>query len=107
MLCGEWIDYNLRRPGGRKVKCDTKKCFACRRDSRYELTVAELAERDGVACSICAEPVDLALAWPDRMSASRDHVVPVTHGGTNAADNLRLAHLSCNSRKGNRVERAA
>lgn len=107
VLCGTWIDYNVRRPGGRKVKLGTKKCFDCRRDSRYALTASQIAERDGSDCSICAEPVDLSLKWPDRMSATRDHVVPVTHGGSNAAENLRLAHLSCNSRKGNRVERAA
>jgi 5-methylcytosine-specific restriction endonuclease McrA len=34
------------------------------------------------------------------MSATFDHLIPVSDGGTDAPVNLRLAHLSCNSRRG-------
>jgi len=43
-------------------------------------------------CWICGKPgADTA-----------DHVVPVSQGGTSALTNLRPAHLSCNSGRGNR-----
>lgn len=30
-----------------------------------------------------------------------DHIIPVSDGGSNDLDNLRAAHRSCNSRRGN------
>jgi 5-methylcytosine-specific restriction endonuclease McrA len=36
------------------------------------------------------------------MRPSHDHVVPLTKGGSNTPDNVRLAHRGCNSSKGNR-----
>jgi len=49
---------------------------------------------------------DLRLCWicglfVSETAASRDHVVPRSHGGTRAPSNLRLAHKLCNSRRGN------
>lgn len=32
-----------------------------------------------------------------------DHVIPRAKGGSNAVENLRLAHRRCNSRRGSRV----
>lgn len=61
-------------------------------------------ERDGWRCGICSDPVDPDAKWPDRMSASLDHVVPVARGGLHVVENLQLAHLRCNARKGARVD---
>jgi 5-methylcytosine-specific restriction endonuclease McrA len=105
IVCGTELDFVSQHRNGKRLRKHTVKCFDCRRDQRYELTTAQLAERDGTDCALCGEPVDLTLAWPDKWSPTRDHVVPVTHGGGNDAANLQLAHLSCNSRKGNRVPR--
>lgn len=52
-------------------------------------------ERDGSTCRLCGEPVEL-----DQVDL--DHLVPVSLGGTNHADNLRVAHASCNRARGNR-----
>lgn len=60
-------------------------------------------ERDGWMCQLCGEPVDPALIFPDRLSATLDHIVPLSLGGTHDPSNVQLAHLGCNSAKGNRV----
>lgn len=61
-------------------------------------------ERDEWVCNICSAPVDRNLSWPDPMSPSLDHVLPLSLGGHHTMENVALAHLSCNVRKGNRVE---
>lgn len=70
---------------------------------REPYTVMEIANRDGWACSICAEPVDRALVYPDAMSRSIDHVIPLAGGGSDTPGNVALAHLVCNIRKGDKV----
>lgn len=59
-------------------------------------TVTEVGDRDGWACQICGDPVDPSLRSTDPESRSVDHVVPVSRGGTDTLDNIRLAHLGCN-----------
>lgn len=56
---------------------------------------------NGCVCHLCGEPIDMSLRFPHSMSATIDHVVPLSKGGTHTYDNIRPAHLSCNSRKGN------
>jgi hypothetical protein len=60
-------------------------------------------ERDGWRCGICTESVNPLAAYPDPMSASLDHIQPLSLQGTHTYDNVRLAHLRCNIRRGNRV----
>ena len=64
----------------------------------------EIFDRDEWSCGICSEPVDSSLAWPDPMSASLDHVIPVSRGGRHVRDNVQCSHLTCNLRKSNRVD---
>ena len=64
----------------------------------------DVYERDGWVCNICSGPVDRDLSWPDPLSPSLDHVLPLSLGGHHTMENVALAHLSCNVRKGNRVE---
>lgn len=101
--CGCPLDFTQKRPGGRTIKSDTRKCFDCRRNQVPELNARQLAERDGPNCSICTEPVDFSLKWPNRFSPSIDHVYPYSLGGGNEASNLALAHLTCNISKKNKV----
>lgn len=63
----------------------------------------EVFERDDWLCGLCGEPVDKDLAWPDPMSASLDHITPLSRGGAHTLDNVQLAHLACNIRKNNKV----
>lgn len=67
----------------------------------------EIAERDGFTCGLCSEPVDMAVQWPDPLSPTLDHIVPLALGGPHDPDNVQLAHLTCNSIKGPRMSLAS
>jgi 5-methylcytosine-specific restriction endonuclease McrA len=47
--------------------------------------------------------IDLSLARNSRFGATIDHVIPISKGGLDVLDNLRLAHWICNIKKGNKV----
>ncbi|MFI1485774.1 HNH endonuclease [Streptomyces sp. NPDC020747] len=64
----------------------------------------DVYERDGWVCQLCLLGIDPAVAWPDSMSPSVDHVVPLAKGGEHSMANAQAAHLGCNSRKCDRLE---
>lgn len=74
-----------------------------RRSAGEEFAPTEIAERDGWRCGLCDQPINAALASPDPMALSIDHVVPVSRGGEHTRANVQAAHLRCNVVKGNRV----
>ena len=51
-------------------------------------------------CWLCGEWVDQTLKGTTARAKSIDHVVPQALGGSHDRDNLRLAHCSCNCRRG-------
>lgn len=63
----------------------------------------EVFDRDNWVCWICDASVDSESKWPDVMCPSLDHVIPLSRGGDHTMANARLAHFSCNSRRGNRA----
>lgn len=63
----------------------------------------DVYERDRWTCGLCRLPVDPDLPWPHPMSASVDHILPLSQGGSHTLANVQCAHLSCNSRKCDRV----
>ena len=67
---------------------------------RESYTTAEVAARDDHLCGLCGGRVDMALRFPNRMSASVDHILPLSLGGNDMLANVQLAHLGCNLRKG-------
>ncbi len=66
------------------------------------LSVSEIAARDGSRCNLCGKRVDLTLSGMAKWGPTIDHLIPVSHGGTNDADNLALAHRHCNVSRKNR-----
>ena len=54
-------------------------------------------------CIVCDERIDKELCWPDQYSATLDHVVPLSRGGTHTWDNVAPAHLLCNHTKNDGV----
>lgn len=54
---------------------------------------AAIIARDNSLCHICGLFVP-----PNEMSL--DHLIPLAHGGSHTADNLAVAHLTCNKRRG-------
>jgi len=63
-----------------------------------------LIERDGNVCHLCNTEIDSSLARNSRFGATIDHVIPLSKGGLDVLDNLKLAHWICNIKKGNRVD---
>ena len=61
-------------------------------------------ETDGWVCGICGKPVDKSLSWPDAMSVAMDHVIPLSRGGSHSYENVQCSHVSCNSRKGAKLD---
>lgn len=62
---------------------------------RETVLLSVLIERDGARCQICGRTQG-ADEW------TVDHVLPVSRGGAHTYVNCRLAHRSCNTRRGNR-----
>jgi len=58
--------------------------------------------RDNYKCGICGEQIDVSLPSNHKMSATIDHVIPLSKDGSHCWNNVQAAHLSCNSKKGNR-----
>jgi 5-methylcytosine-specific restriction endonuclease McrA len=68
-----------------------------RNDGQEPYVRGEIFERDGWSCGICGEPVDRALVSPNPGAATIDHVVPLSAGGPDTPENVRLAHFGCNA----------
>lgn len=59
-------------------------------------------------CGICGKPVDFSLKYPDPMSATIDHIIPVNgkggiQGHPSDISNLQLAHFTCNRQKSDKL----
>jgi 5-methylcytosine-specific restriction endonuclease McrA len=63
---------------------------------RRQVTNTFLFARDGYTCQYCGRT---ASQLRTRESLTRDHVVPLSRGGTNAWTNVVTACSSCNTRK--------
>lgn len=54
-------------------------------------------------CSLCGHRIVWDLPWPDPMSKSVDHIIPLARGGAHSQKNLQWVHLVENLRKGARL----
>lgn len=55
-------------------------------------------------CAICGKPVDKSLKYPHPMSATVDHIIPISrHGHPSDISNLQLAHRWCNRQKSDKI----
>lgn len=61
-------------------------------------TPMEIFARDNWICQICKRKV-LKKPHPHPLSATLDHIVPLSQGGSHTKANVQLAHFLCNSRK--------
>jgi 5-methylcytosine-specific restriction endonuclease McrA len=63
----------------------------------------DVINKHGLQCHVCNEEVNLDLKYPHSQSKSLDHVIPLSKGGGHVLSNVKVTHLSCNIRKGNRT----
>jgi 5-methylcytosine-specific restriction endonuclease McrA len=59
----------------------------------------EIWQRDGGICWLCEIEIHPDLRFPDPLSVSLDHRIPLSRGGAHSRENCALAHLGCNKRK--------
>lgn len=58
-------------------------------------------ERDGWKCHLCHKRIGRAYKAPHPKSATIDHIIPLSLGGTHEYANVAAAHFICNVRKSN------
>lgn len=113
--CGHGIEVAFSYTGSRLYH-EACKVNALRRRNRNKslkrqgaktvqrIDFLEVASRDSGLCHICGDEVDLSLPRTSRMGATLDHVIPISKGGLDLLENVRLAHWICNIRKSDSLE---
>lgn len=102
-MCGshyalDWAKRNPERNAAGKARYRARK-----RDAFVEDVIpVEVFERDGWRCGICGERIPEGARYPDPRSASVDHVIPLSRGGTHEMKNVQATHLLCNALKRDR-----
>lgn len=85
------------------------KKYGCAYDS--SVTLQKLIERDGLRCAICGKMCDPNdHSWSEYcgpMYPSIDHIIPMSKGGGHVWDNVQIAHIICNSEKGDTIQDVA
>lgn len=90
-----------------KARAANARRFAATHGVNAELiSPLEVFERDVWLCQLCGTEVAAGLRWPEKLSPSIDHIVPLSLGGPHVLGNVQLAHLVCNMRKNNDPTRA-
>jgi 5-methylcytosine-specific restriction endonuclease McrA len=62
--------------------------------------VRRVYERDGWTCGICLKRINKRAKYPNPLSPSLDHIIPMSRGGGHQYVNVQAAHLRCNIEKG-------
>ena len=104
------IDYRDTHPGKKQGNCiqwrkdnpdRVRSAGAEKRARKKQVTiekflVGEIFERDGWVCQLCHKKVNKTLQYPHPLSASLDHIIPLSKGGEHSRINVQLAHIRCN-----------
>ena len=93
---GRVLCHLVARPGHHQVKGNTMTWSrtshrAYRRNRKRVL-------RNSTICAICGEPLNPNVQWPDPMSITADHIIPIADGGDNLGP-LRAVQNRCNQRR--------
>lgn len=100
--CGDGFIFDWRVSGVLPATCSERcaKRRSQRRGGRFvvpDRVRNAIYERDGWRCGLCGDPVTAGLDYTDLWSATLDHIEPRSKGGSDAPENLQLAHRWCNS----------
>lgn len=71
---------------------------------RKQAALKRRTTNENLPCWLCGEPIDTTLDATDRLSFTADHYVALNNGGHLIRNELRPAHRSCNSRRGDAVD---
>lgn len=99
-LCGSHYASVWRAANTDRSRDNRKRRRARERGARVEdFSSVQVYERDNWICGLCSAPIPRDAVWPDLLSPSVDHIVPLSRGGEHSMANVQASHLSCNSRK--------
>lgn len=106
LYCSETCERReSRKRTGRKRDYDRKRTLKSQRIDYIPLK--KLYERDNGTCYLCGGKCDFnavrkinGIPYALGDYPSRDHVKPLSKGGMHSWDNVKLAHIRCNSSKG-------
>lgn len=100
--CGArwWVQNNRERRKSHAQRRNAKERGAVRTGP---VVRKEIFARDNWICGLCRGQVDCTLKFPHRMSATLDHILPLSKGGSHEPSNVQLAHFACNCRKKDRA----
>lgn len=97
-------EYSKRNAEKRRDYQRLRRAMILSPASAFEpVNTAVVLERDGWRCGICENAIPKSRQWPDKLSASLDHIIPLALGGDHTYANMTAAHLGCNMAKGSRV----
>ena len=95
-----------RRRGVRDTHRHRAKKYGC--DYDPTVTLKKLIARDGLRCAICGkmcDPNDHSWSrYSGPTSPSIDHIIAMARGGGHVWENVQVAHIICNSEKGDSYE---
>ncbi len=98
-----WRENNPER-WQQQIRTNSQIRRARKNDTSFEkFDPLEIFERDNWTCGICKNPIDSKLKWPNSLSVSLDHIIPLSRGGTHTKENCQAAHLACNIQKGSKT----
>ncbi len=90
---------------------DRLRKYGREKEPRDTITLKEAIRRNAGVCYLCGCKTDINDCWHDVNGnfvcgdtyPTRDHIVPISKGGTHTWDNVRLACRKCNSIKNDRL----
>lgn len=98
----------LRKKAWRQANPQKAAEYASRRRARRLSSAteryarSEIYDRDDWRCQLCGGKIRKGTRYPNPMSPSIDHIIPLTEGGADAPSNVQAAHLRCNRAKQHR-----
>jgi 5-methylcytosine-specific restriction endonuclease McrA len=102
--------FTLNMYAGNTAYCSQRCRRLARRSDRVRsddhsesISIKYITKRDKGQCQLCGKKVLLNERHPHPLSASIDHIIPLSQGGNHSRANTQLAHLRCNVVKGVKV----
>lgn len=101
------VERRLSRKKWEKANPEKMRLYRRKKRARKRTTQVEPINekivylRDGWKCQICHKKVDKRFKYPNPKSASLDHIIPLSKGGTHTSKNVQLTHWICNIEKSN------
>lgn len=91
--------YKKKPRGSKTIRGDRDSAHRAMFEHNRKIIIATQS-----VCGICGKPVDKTLKYPDPMSPTVDHIIPLNKNGDPVAlENLQLAHRYCNRMKSDKL----